>query len=739
MNALELLTGPVAQAIGWALLHLLWQATIVAGILAAVLALMPRQSANARYIVSCGALALVFAMFVATAVRAWDPAVQSISAADPASPETIELSLRQLPALLAETAATSLRDRAIAAVTSARTSLPAIVAIWLAGVILLSSRLLVSWLRARKLVRQGARPSTPEWQDVASRLSAALGLRRVVTLLESAAVEVPSVIGSLRPVVLLPASALTGLTPEQIEMVLAHELAHIRRHDFLVNLLQAVVETLMFFHPAVWWMSRRVRIERENCCDDLAVAVCGNPLQYARALTRLEELRAADLPVLVAANGGSLLDRIRRIAAGRAEVTTASSRWAAAVAMLAILVVVVAVPSLPALAQREKQQKTEAPKAEAAGAKIDVIEDEHDEEGSDLDIDLDHDFDLDLDIDTDVDLSDLDLEPAIAPIPPVAVSFPAHAIAPMAVAVADPVPAIAPMPPMAIRGSVPAPAAVPAIQGVPPAPMAPRAPIRHLAELSEFEFEYEFETDDDGDRRDRPVGSGDKLTVDEIIALRSVEVTPQYLDTMKETFPGLTYGQVTGLKAVGVTPEYIREMRAAGLEVKRARDATSLKAVGVTPEFVTKMRSAGFPVATAKEATSLQAVGVTPEYVAQMRNAGFAITTAKEAATMKAVGVTAEYLREMREAGFTPTAKEIASMRAVGVTGDWVRAMKAAGVAIVKAKDATNLRAVGVTPELVRKLAAAGYTNLSVRELARLAAMGVDDDFIRDLEQYRKK
>src|SRR5213075_1678041 len=138
----------------------------------------------------------------------------------------------------------------------------------------------------------------------------AMRLRRAVKLVESAAVEVPAVISWLRPVVLLPASTLTGLAPKQIEMVLAHELAHIRRHDFLVNILQAVVETLMFYHPAVWWMSRRLRIERENCCDDLAVAVCGDALQYARALTRLEELRGGPR-IALAANGGSLLTRVR--------------------------------------------------------------------------------------------------------------------------------------------------------------------------------------------------------------------------------------------------------------------------------------------------------------------------------------------------------------------------------------------------------------------------------------------
>ena len=91
-------------------------------------------------------------------------------------------------------------------------------------------------------------------------------------------VDVPTVIGWLRPVVLVPASALAGMTPQQLEAILAHELAHIRRHDYLVNLLQTLVETLLFYHPAVWWLSRRIRIERENCCDDLAVSLCGDPV-----------------------------------------------------------------------------------------------------------------------------------------------------------------------------------------------------------------------------------------------------------------------------------------------------------------------------------------------------------------------------------------------------------------------------------------------------------------------------
>ena len=125
--------------------------------------------------------------------------------------------------------------------------------------------------------------------------------------------SVPTAIGWLRPVVLLPASAFTGLTPRQLETILAHELAHIRRHDYLFNLLQSVAETLLFYHPAAWWVSRRVRQERELVCDDLAVAATGDALTYARALTQVERLRKSAPRLAVAADGGQLRTRVLRL------------------------------------------------------------------------------------------------------------------------------------------------------------------------------------------------------------------------------------------------------------------------------------------------------------------------------------------------------------------------------------------------------------------------------------------
>jgi Zn-dependent protease with chaperone function len=199
--------------------------------------------------------------------------------------------------------------------------LPTLILVWILGVTMLSLRLLTGWIWIQRLRTHGVSPAAAEWQRMSTRLARRLHISRAITLLESTLVDVPTVIGWLKPLVLLPASAPGALSPQQLEAILAHELAHIRRHDYLVNLLQTLVETLLFYHPAVWWLSRRIRIERENCCDDLAVRLCGDPVAYANALADLESLRSAasafsrkhDDHIAMAATGGSLLQRVRRL------------------------------------------------------------------------------------------------------------------------------------------------------------------------------------------------------------------------------------------------------------------------------------------------------------------------------------------------------------------------------------------------------------------------------------------
>jgi beta-lactamase regulating signal transducer with metallopeptidase domain len=158
------------------------------------------------------------------------------------------------------------------------------------------------------------------WMCHLERLRILLNVGRKVRLSFTKQVDSPAVVGWLRPVVLMPLHMI-GLAPEQAELLLAHELAHVRRHDALVNFLQRALEAALFYQPAVWWLSARVRAEREHCCDDIAVALCGDPVLYARTLVALEESRAALPAMALAANGGDLVSRVRRILGMREETT----------------------------------------------------------------------------------------------------------------------------------------------------------------------------------------------------------------------------------------------------------------------------------------------------------------------------------------------------------------------------------------------------------------------------------
>ena len=139
-----------------------------------------------------------------------------------------------------------------------RSFIPAIVVAWILGVLALSIRIAGGWVLVRRMRRQSARASA-ELAETVNRIARRARLARPVQVFESAIVEVPAVVGWLRPVVLLPASAVTGLSPEQLQAVIAHELAHVRRQDYLVNIFQTLAETLLFYHPGVWWLSNRIR------------------------------------------------------------------------------------------------------------------------------------------------------------------------------------------------------------------------------------------------------------------------------------------------------------------------------------------------------------------------------------------------------------------------------------------------------------------------------------------------
>jgi GWxTD domain-containing protein len=283
------------EAIGWTLVHSLWEGACIAAVLAAALSAV--RSPRARYAAACAALAAMLVGFAITMVRALP---ERWPAARPAA-------ARFVGDMTGATGPVAPSDSGLAAAA------PWLAPFWIAGVCVFYLRHAAGWILVSRLRRRGVCLAPERWQRELARLRARLRVSRPVLLMESCLAEAPLVIGHFRPVVLMPVELLAGMPAGHIEAVLLHELAHIRRHDYLVNVLQRAVEGLLFYHPAVWWISRVIRSERENCCDDAAVATTGDPHGYAAALGALEHYRWPGDSPAVAAAGGNLVKRIRRL------------------------------------------------------------------------------------------------------------------------------------------------------------------------------------------------------------------------------------------------------------------------------------------------------------------------------------------------------------------------------------------------------------------------------------------
>lgn len=347
MNAIHVLVDqpwvnqPWVARLGWTLVHFLWQGILIAIIYAAARKAV-RQS-QPRYGLACVALVMLIAAPVVTfRVLAPDKSVAA------------NAYLGKVPASSAAAASTanSPTDATVITHYVRRDSLmPWVVALWFVGAMVFWLRLTGGWLIAARMRRISVRNAPADWQRTLDRIKARIGISHPVQLLVSALVQAPTVIGWLRPIVLMPVGALAGLPAEHVEMLLAHELAHIRRHDYLVNVFQSIAEALLFYHPAVWWISGHIRAEREICCDDIAVAVGGDAFTYACALADLASRRPAFMNAALAANGGSLPERIGRLL--NQPVRRASPRSGAGV----VAAILLGLGALGVLAQSQPARK----------------------------------------------------------------------------------------------------------------------------------------------------------------------------------------------------------------------------------------------------------------------------------------------------------------------------------------------------------------------------------------------
>lgn len=306
----QILPDALVQAGGWTILHSLWQGAIITLLLAFTLGRTRQHSPALRYQLSVGALFLLLGAVICTFFIYYEPA----SAAGTFAGEG------------REAIGTFLITEASPQFPSEKSHLawlfPILLQIWIVGVALMGIRMLGELVYLQRLRSVNTQTISEHWNEKLNHLKWQMGIIQPVEIRESMRVSGPMLVGWIKPVILLPVGMLSGLSIQQVECVLAHELAHVRRMDYLVNLIQSAVEVLLFFNPAVWWISAQIREEREHCCDELAVAITGDRLILVKTLAQLEEWRMQSGQLGLAFNGRpqGILGRVQRLLGGESSV-----------------------------------------------------------------------------------------------------------------------------------------------------------------------------------------------------------------------------------------------------------------------------------------------------------------------------------------------------------------------------------------------------------------------------------
>ena len=598
------LSPEVMRPAGWALLHFVWQGTALAAL--AAVAMAPFRKASARYVLAVAALVLMFAAPVAT--FSYYRSADAISTWTPSTPTTVlsQVAAWKAPSHVAATTGSNAPDL-----------FPVVVQLWLIGVAIFSMRSAGGFFLLERMRRRQSVPVSTELREICSELQNRLGLTRVIRCAQCQWLDAPAVIGWFRPTVFLPLTALTGLSDQQLQAVIAHELAHIKRLDSFVNAFQVVVETLLFYHPAVWWLNRRIRLERENCCDDAAIALCGNALEYARALTMMEEWRVA--PALaMAANRGPLSARIMRLLgignlrSGIRGIGLTSSALCLTVALLAgnaIFGIGIArkVSAQTAPSTPQSPKPVTSPKATAKPSPVSTPQTPETPEpvGSYIDS-----------IKA-VGLSGVDADELIA---------------------------------MKIQGVT-----AEYIRGIQAEGLHPDVDDVIAMKVQGVTPEYIH-----GLR-----ATGITVPVDEVIAMKVQGVDESYIRAMQAAGFKPDADEIIAMKVQSVTPEYVNALKAEGIEAG-GDEIIGMKVQGVTGEYVHAIRALGLKP-TADEVIAMRVQGITPEYIKALQAAGFKFDV-DELIGAKVQGVTPEFIEQARKHGFQNlTLEKLIQLRHLGV------------------------------------------------------------------------
>jgi beta-lactamase regulating signal transducer with metallopeptidase domain len=608
---------------------------------------------------------------------------------------------------------------------------------WLLGVLGLSARTFGGWWWIQRLRRRAFTEAPAAVLASFSRVRERLGIRRRVDLRISGGIPGPMALGVLRSLILLPASALLALSTEQMEVVLAHELAHVRRADYFWNLVQTMIETLFFFHPAVWWLGGRLREQRELCCDDVAVDFCTDPLLYATALLSMEEQRERRLNLAMALDGqqsrSGLRARIERMLGEASPRESGRGLAPLPLAALCVGLAILLIPTAqvfgsfggslggsfggslggglaggtqrdqtqgqaqnqpPAQNQDESQNQAQAPKqtlAQAGAPRQPVL--------------------APAAPDAPVLAPDSSSAVPIAPQAPPQVASPSTG-ATERNGMADHPPA------KPEQRSTPEPAA-PDAAAVNPQPRPHAVPMPPEILISP-----------------RDVGP---IILPDLSRLSLID--PQIAAQLNTQLKQLQAMHVQLFAAAQQKLNaHIQAKLAENLsKLEIAKDIGPLAVQGDLPQadsdYIDKMRAAGYDL-PAERYTQLKIMGITPEYAQEMQKLGLGKPSSEDLIAMKMQGVTPQYVEKLHAAGIEPHSfHEIITDRIFHISPEYLAAMKTAGFASLSPQELIALRSQGVTPEYAADMKKQ-FPNVTMGELMQLRIFRIDDAFIAEAKRH---
>jgi len=618
------------EALGWTLVHFCWQATAITLVYWVADTVLSKARGQTRYLLALVSMLLMLIAAVATfsyEEMQGHSDISFSSSMNAMQKSSISIDLTPLPAVGSSNALKQPVQLQLAAV------LPWLDVAWLLGVACFSVRTIGGWWLVQRL-RKKALVEAPEAVRASFvRMCKRLGIVRHVELRLSEHIQGPLAIGVMRALILLPVSALTALSPEQLEVVLAHELAHVRRADYLWNLLQTMVETLFFFHPAVWWVGSKVRQQRELCCDDIAIASCSDPLIYATALLRLEEQRSRQLNLAMALDGhqswSGLRARIARVL-GEAPLKRNGRELAPlplAAIGAALLLLLLPLPQVFA-GLRAKPARMKAQIVAPIAPITPVVP----------------------------ELSALDLPAPVAP--------PVTLAAPVALKTS----LVAPVSPsVSIEANDDVAVVIASGRG--------EGTGQGAGEGAGFSTEQQEAAADSsphkGNYIDRMKAAGYDVDLDKYIAMKVQDITPEYArDMAKAGFGKPSADDLIAMKVQGITPEYVSQLRASGIEPASIGDLISYRIFQVSPEFIAGMKAAGFNSIPAKKLIELRVHGVTPEYARTVKHQ-YPDATLEDIVQLRIFHIDDAFIASAKQHGFTQLSiKKLVQLRISGVLDD---------------------------------------------------------------------